>query len=51
MTVYEFEHPTVSESETWRKVSNSNPWTHRVRPNLRLDEGSPAILERIYPAA
>jgi len=49
MTVYEFEHPTVSESETWRKVSNSNPWTHRVRPNMRLDEGSPAILERIYP--
>ncbi len=49
LTVYEFEHPKVPQSEAWLKVRDSNPWTARVRPNLRLDPGSPGVYERIYP--
>jgi hypothetical protein len=50
LTVYEFEHPRVSESEAWNRVRDSNPWTFRIRPNMRLDAGSPGVYERIYPA-
>jgi hypothetical protein len=28
---------------------NSKPWTRRIRPHMRLDEGSPAVLRRIHP--
>jgi hypothetical protein len=49
LTVYEFENPKVPESEAWNKVRDRNPWTHRIRPHMRLDEGSPAVFERIYP--
>jgi hypothetical protein len=30
-------------------VRDTNPWTHRVRPLIRLDPGSPAVFKRIYP--
>jgi hypothetical protein len=50
LTVYEFENPKVPESDAWNKVRDTNPWTHRIRPYMRLDEGSPAVFERIYPA-
>ena len=50
LTVYEFEHPKVPEGDGWAKVRDSNPWTHRIRPYMRLDEGSPGVYERIYPA-
>ena len=50
LTVYEFEHPRVSESEAWNRVRDSNPWTFRIRPHMRLDAGSPGVYERIYPA-
>lgn len=49
LTVYEFEHPNVPESAAWQTVRTSNPWSARVRPHLRLDEGSPAVFKRIYP--
>jgi hypothetical protein len=49
LTVYEFENARVPESEAWLKVRDSNPWTFRIRPHLQLDEGSPAVYERIYP--
>ena len=50
LTVYEFEHPKVPEGDAWAKVRESNPWSHRIRPYMRLDEGSPGVYERIYPA-
>ena len=50
LTVYEFEHPRVSASEAWNRVRDSNPWTFRIRPHMRLDAGSPGVYERIYPA-
>jgi len=49
LTVYEFEHAAVSESEAWGRARLSNPWTRRVQPNLRHDDGSPGVYRRIYP--
>jgi hypothetical protein len=49
LTVYDFARPDVPESEPWNRVRDSNPWTHRVRPTIRLDPGSPAVFKRIYP--
>jgi len=49
LTVYEFERPDVPQSAAWNKVRDGNPWTRRIRPHLRLDEGSPAVFRRIYP--
>jgi len=49
LTVYEFEHARVSESEAWARSRTSNPWTRRVHPYLRHDEGSPGVYQRIYP--
>jgi hypothetical protein len=49
LTLYEFEHPRVSETEAWARSRASNPWTRRMSPNLRHDEGSPGVYQRIYP--
>ena len=49
LTLYEFEHAQVPESEAWSKARASNPWNARMRPHVRLDEGSPAVFRRIYP--
>jgi hypothetical protein len=49
LTVYDFARPDVPESEAWNRVRDSNPWTRRVRPAMRLDPGSPAVFKRIYP--
>jgi hypothetical protein len=49
LTLYEFEHPQVSESEAWLKARASNPWTRRIHPYLRHDAGSPGVYRRINP--
>jgi hypothetical protein len=49
LTLYEFEHEGVPESEAWTKARASNPWTRRVHPYLRHDLGSPGLYRRIYP--
>ncbi len=49
LTLYEFEHARVPESEEWMRARDSNPWTRRVRPYLRHDEGSPGVYRRIFP--
>lgn len=49
LTLYEFEHAQVPDSEAWTRARDSNPWTRRVRPYLRHDEGSPGVYRRIYP--
>jgi hypothetical protein len=49
LTVYEFENPSVPDSKEWMVARDSNPWSRRVRAAMRLDEGSPAVFERIYP--
>ena len=50
LTVYEFEHALVPESEAWLRARESNPWSRRIRPHMRLDEGSPGVYRRIYPS-
>ena len=49
MTVYEFESADVSESRAWADARIGNPWNARVRPHLQLDEGSPAVFQRVLP--
>jgi hypothetical protein len=49
LTLYEFEHARVPESEAWSRAREANPWTRRMRPNLRHDDGSPGVYQRIYP--
>lgn len=49
LTLYEFEHAGVPETEAWEQARYSNPWTRRMRPNLRHDAGSPGVYRRIYP--
>ena len=49
LTVYEFEHERVSESEAWDRARTSNPWSDRIRPFLRFDAGSPGVFRRIFP--
>jgi hypothetical protein len=50
LTVYEFENPDVPDTPKWSLARDSNPWSRRVRPAMRLDAGSPAVFERIFPA-
>ncbi|MGH7062162.1 MAG: hypothetical protein ACREFH_17365 [Stellaceae bacterium] len=49
LTLYEFEHADVPQTEAWSRARDSNPWTQRMRPNLRHDAGSPGVYRRIYP--
>jgi hypothetical protein len=49
LTVYEFENPGVPDTAEWSAARDSNPWSRRVRAGMRLDEGSPAVFERIFP--
>ncbi len=50
LTVYEFANAGVPDSPAWAQARNGNPWNARMRPHVQLDEGSPSVLRRIYPA-
>jgi hypothetical protein len=50
LTVYEFANAGVPDSMEWTTARVANPWSQRMRPHVRLDEGSPAVFERIFPA-
>jgi hypothetical protein len=43
-------HAGVPDSPEWARARSANPWNLRMRPHVRLDEGSPAVFRRIYPA-
>ena len=49
LTVYEFANAGVPDSPEWAAARDGNPWNKRMRPHVRLDEGSPAVFERIWP--
>src|SRR3954452_23742165 len=36
LTVYEFENPGVPDTPAWSAARDSNPWSRRVRPAMRL---------------
>jgi hypothetical protein len=43
LTLYEFEHSKVSESEAWAAQRDISPVTHRIRPHMRHAPGSPGV--------
>jgi len=49
LTVYEFENAGVPDTSEWDRARSGNPWNQRMRPHVRLDEGSPAVFRRIFP--
>ena len=49
LTVYEFENAGVPDTPEWARARSGNPWNARMRPHVRLDEGSPAVFRRIFP--
>jgi hypothetical protein len=49
LTLYEFEHPMVSESPEWAAQRDISPVTHRVRPHMRHAPGSPGIWAKTFP--
>ncbi|HVQ77240.1 MAG TPA: hypothetical protein VMT79_17070 [Candidatus Binatia bacterium] len=48
LTLYEFEHPAVSESAAWLAQRDISPVTHRVRPHMRHAAGSPGIWAKTF---
>jgi hypothetical protein len=46
---YVLERPDVPDSEAWHRARESSPWSRRIRPQMRLDPGSPAVFRRLRP--
>jgi hypothetical protein len=49
LTLYEFEHPRVSESAAWAAQRDISPVTHRIRPHMRHAPGSPGVYVKTFP--
>ena len=49
LTVYELERAEVPDSEGWARARESNPWSRRIRPYMRLDPGSPGVYKLLMP--
>jgi len=49
LTLYEFEHPRVSESAPWLAQRDASPVTPRFRPHMRHAPGSPGIYVKTFP--
>jgi hypothetical protein len=48
LTLYEFEHPGVSETPAWLAQRDVSPVTHRIRPHMRHAPGSPGIWVKTF---
>jgi len=48
LTLYEFEHPAVSESAAWLAQRDASPVTHRIRPHMRHAPGSPGVYIKTF---
>ncbi len=48
LTLYEFEHPRVSESAAWLAQRDVSPVTHQIRPHMRHASGSPGIYIKTF---
>jgi hypothetical protein len=48
LTLYEFEHPKVSESAAWLAQRDASPVTQRIRPHMRHAPGSPGIWVKTF---
>jgi hypothetical protein len=49
LTLYEFEHPKVSESAPWLAQRDASPVTQKIRPHMRHAQGSPGIYVKTFP--
>ena len=48
LTLYEFEHPAVSESAAWLAQRDVAPETQKIRPHMRHAPGSPGIYVKTF---
>jgi hypothetical protein len=48
MTVYEFEHPKVSESAAWNTQRDAVPVNERMRNHMRHAPGSPGVYVKTF---
>jgi hypothetical protein len=48
LTVYEFEHPRVSESPEWHAQRNAVPASERMRGHMRHAPGSPGVYTKTF---
>ena len=48
LTLYEFEHPQVSESAAWLAQRDASPVTQKIRPHMRHAQGSPGIYIKTF---
>lgn len=48
LTLYEFEHPKVSESAEWKEQQNAVPVSARMRSHMQHAPGSPGIYVKTF---
>jgi hypothetical protein len=48
LTLYEFEHPKVSESAEWTKQRNASPVSERMRTHMKHAPGSPGVYVKTF---
>ena len=48
MTVYEFEHPKVSEGDAWNAQRDAVPVNERMRNYMRHATGSPGVYVKTF---
>src|SRR5262249_32175190 len=48
LTLYEFEHPRVSESAAWLAQRDASPVSLRIRPHMRHAAGSPGVYVKTF---
>jgi len=48
LTLYEFEHPKVSESAPWLAQRDASPVTQKIRPHMRHAQGPPGIYIKTF---
>ena len=48
LTLYEFEHPKVSESAEWAKQQGASPVSARIRPHMKHAAGSPGVYIKTF---
>jgi len=48
LTLYEFTHPTVSESAEWLAQRDASPVTAKIRPHMQHAPGSPGVYVKTF---
>jgi hypothetical protein len=51
LTLYEFEHPKVSESPAWATQRDASPVSGKIRPHMRHAPGSPGVYVKTFELA